>query len=317
MKLINKVYGLAFLATVGIAFSCKDDSIELIPKWESGVHAQARITSSNTDFLYNNPAAPVNFDLQWISIDGQVKITKIDLFVLFNENYIDKDGNPSVARHGGAGGRLFKTIDGSNVPASRTYFSNSISQADLYTLYQDAMFDYDGTGPNPAISVFDNPAKPQRDASHRFMWDDRMSIRWEFTAEDGRVFEKWGVSVCTEFPDSDCSVDFTVVCATSIEKPEGTWTFNMVDTYGDGWQGGFISVRIDGVEVDKISIPNGGGGSGSDTFVYPGTGQLSFAWSLDTWNSECQFTIVSPSGNTVANVKTPPAGTIKLDLCLE
>jgi hypothetical protein len=114
-----------------------------------------------------------------------------------------------------------------------------------------------------------------------------------------------------------------LVCATSIEKPAGTWKFDMVDTYGDGWQGGFIQVLEGGVEKDRIfllSQYDPGGvpvSAGSDTYTYVGPGVLSFVWDNDDYNSECEFKITSPSGNVVADVKSPTAGPIKLDLCKE
>jgi hypothetical protein len=311
-----KINGLILAAVFGLTLSCKDDSLDLIPEWESAVHGLGEVTSANTDFLYNTPTAPLEVDLQWISIDQKAAVTKIDVFVLFDENYIDSDGNPAVASHGGEDGILFKSYEGSAVPANRTPLHFSISQAELYTLYSSATFDYG----NGTVSVFSNPDVPYRNTSQRFYWEDQISIRWELTTEDGRKFEKWGPSVCTEFPGANCSVDFTVVCATQIANPEGTWVFTLADNYGDGWQGGFISVRLGGTEVDQIRIPDGGGSSGADTYTYPAgdTRVLSFSWSADLYPGEVEFRITSPSGNVVADfVGAPPVGPIKLDLCLE
>jgi hypothetical protein len=312
----NKINALLLAAIFGITLSCKDDSIELIPEWESAVHGLGEVTSANADFLYNSPTTPIEVDLQWISIDGKESVTKMEVFVLFNENYIDKDGNPALARHGGTDGKSFKVYEGAAVPANRTPVHFSLSQAELYNLYSTATFDYG----NGTVPVFTNPANPNRDAAHRFMWDDDISIKWVYTSSDGRVFEKWGVSVCTEFPGANCSVDVTVVCASSIANPAGTWVFNLRDNYGDGWQGGYIKVLLGTTEVDQIKIPDGGGASGNDTYTYPpgDTRTLSFSWSADSYPGEVEFDIISPSGNTVASfVGAPPVGPIKLDLCLE
>jgi len=316
----NKINGLLLAAVFGAVLSCKDDSLELIPEWESAVHGLASISSTNADFLYNSPATPISVDLQWISIDQKASVTKIEVFVKFDENYIDKDGNPAVASHGGADGRSFKVYEGSAVPANRTKVNFSLSQAELYTLYSNATYNYG----NGTVSVFNNPANPARDATHRFMWDDDLSIKWVFTSDDGRVFEKWGVSVCTEFPGANCSVDFTVVCASSIQNPQGTWKFDMVDHYGDGWQGGFIGVYVDNVKVEEINIPSqydpGGvpASSRHEEWTFPVTGaKLEFRWSADDYDVECAFTITSPKGNIIADFDNPPAGVLKLDLCLE
>jgi hypothetical protein len=317
-----KIYALALLGLFATATACKDESIELIPEWESAVHGAAEVTSASPDFLYNDPTAPIDIDLQWISIDQALTVTKIEVFLLYNENYINADGDPAVASHGGAGGRSYLVLEGGEVPANRTPTSFSISQTDAYNLYQDATFDY-GNGP---VNVFTNPDNPFRDPAHRFMWNDDLSVRWEYTTDDGRLFKKWGVSVCTEFPNADCSIDFTVVCASSIQNPAGTWLFDLIDTYGDGWQGGKIEVWVDNAKVDEIfllSEYDPGGvpvSAGSDSYTFPATGAttLEFRWVVDDYQSETQFKITSPSGNVVADYKAgPPAGKIKLDLCLE
>lgn len=311
-----RIFTLAIASVVMVVTSCKDDSLVLVPEWESAVHGNAVITSDNTDFLYNNSAASVDVDLQWISVDQKLTVQKIEVFVLFNENYTDSDGNPAVASHGGTAGKSLLVLEGGEVPANRTPVNFSVSQADVYALYQTSTFDYG----NGSVNVFTNPDNPNRDATHRFMWNDDLTIRWEYTTDDGRLFKKWGVSVCTEFPNAECAVNFTVVCASSIPNPQGTWNFTLADVYGDGWQGGYIGVVVDGVEVDQIAIPNGGGFSGADTYTFPATGAttLDFVWHLDDWQGETQFIITSPSGNVVADYKAgPPAGPIKLDLCLE
>jgi len=314
-----RIFTLIIASLVVVVTSCKDDSLVLVPEWESAVHGLAEVTSANTDFQYNTPSAPIDIDLQWISIDQKLTVTKIEVFVVFNENYVDADGNPAVASHGGTTGRSFAVFEGGNVPANRVPKAFSITQDAVYTLYSDATFDYG----NGTVNVFTNPDNANRDATHKFMWNDDLTVRWEYTTDDGRIFKKWGVSVCTEFPGANCQVDFTVVCASSIPNPAGTWVFDLVDTYGDGWQGGYISVLVDGVEADRIflySQYDPGGvplSSGQDTFTFTTGTTLSFAWSPDAYDSECQFKITSPSGNVVADVATPPAGPIKLDLCLE
>ena len=113
-------------------------------------------------------------------------------------------------------------------------------------------------------------------------------------------------------------IDFGVVCASAISEPAGDWVFTLGDTYGDGWQGGFISVVVDGAEFAQVKIPNGGGSAGAATVTVPPTATtLKFVWSDDDYDSECVFTIKSPKGNVVASVSNPTAGDIKLNLCLE
>lgn len=208
-----KIYTLIFAAFLVSVTSCKDDSIELVPEWESAVHGYGDFAEgSSASFVYNQPATDIDMELQWISIDGRAAVSKIDVYVLVNESYVDLDGNTKVAKHGGDRGKLYTTFEGSAVPGNRQPVVFSLDQATLYSLYQDAQFDYG----NGTVSVFANPEKPERNTTNRFIPDDQISVRWEFTTADGRVFSKWGPSVCTEFPGANCSVDFGVVCNSDL-----------------------------------------------------------------------------------------------------
>jgi hypothetical protein len=91
----------------------------------------------------------------------------------------------------------------------------------------------------------------------------------------------------------------------------------MADSYDDGWQGGYISVKVDGVET-QVMIPSGTPGTLQTIInVPPGAVTLTFDWVKGNYDSENSFKITSPKGNTVANVSGPSAGPIKLNLCKE
>jgi hypothetical protein len=314
MKIIKK-YLVLMIVSFGIITACKDESLQVVPVWESAVHGFGAVTSSNSDFLYNDPAVDVDMDLKWISIDGKQKVTKIDVYALFDESYVDVDGNPKIASHGGDDGKLINTYSGATVPANRTAVSFSVSQASLYELYKDAVYDYG----NGEVSVFDNPDKPQRNDTQRFMWDDAITVRWELTTEDGRVFKKWGPSVCTEFPGANCQIGLGVVCASDITNPGangGLYVINMTDTYGDGWNGAAIKVIIDGVATE-YTLDDGAAGV-TNVQVAPTATTIKFEFVSGDWDSEVIYTIKSPKGNTIAKAGPSPAeGPIKLDLCLE
>lgn len=149
---------------------------------------------------------------------------------------------------------------------------------------------------------------------------DIVEFRLVLTTTTGFTFSNNNISIdiaSGAFYSSPFFYRVPLPCASQIEKPEGTWTVDMNDTYGDGWQGGYISVRVNGVEVDTWRLPNGGPSTGTDSYTYAGPGQLAFVWSNDSFNEECEFTITSPSGNVVADVSGPSPGPIALNLCLE
>jgi|GEM_PF-1486417 len=227
MKTI-KYLALALVGVFFLAVSCKDDK-ELVPVWESGVTAFAKVaTGSQPSFVYGFPALGVTYDFQWISADKKSTVTKIDFYVLFDEPYKDADGNDALARHGGSTGVLFTSLEGGNVPANRVNTSVTITQADVYNLYKDVTFDYDGSGPNPAIAVFGaTPKNALRTTTDRFVTKDAITVKWKLTLADGRVMggtaggEGWSPSVCTELPGSNCQLAWVVVDP-AASKPVAT-----------------------------------------------------------------------------------------------
>jgi len=224
MKNINKIMLVCsvFLITF---FSCKDDSIQVIPVWETGVNTYATVKSGGSGFFPNgNAAVPVDLNFRWISIDALNTVTKIEFFLLFNEGYIDPDGNPAVARHGGTDGRLFKTVEGAAVPANRTDVGVTVTWSDVYNLYKDNTFNYCGT----SVPVFNNTLKPTRTTGIPFVAGDSFVLKWIVYTEDGRKFDSWSPSVCTEFPGSNCQYAWSVTCASNLSGTYSYSTTNVV-----------------------------------------------------------------------------------------
>lgn len=222
-----RIYSFFAIALLGLVVSCKDEDIVLVPEWESGVHGFGGFaTGSPTNFVFQNTTTALNLNLKWVSIDGQNTVSKIDVFVLFNEPYIDPDGNPVIANHGGTDGKLLASFADAAVPANRTNLSIPVTQTSIYELYKTATFDYDKNAATPPTPVFSNPAVPSRTASSPFVKGDAFTLRWEFTTADGRKFYKWGVSVCTEYPGGNCQVAWGVICASDLAG-----TYNVESTF--------------------------------------------------------------------------------------
>lgn len=94
----------------------------------------------------------------------------------------------------------------------------------------------------------------------------------------------------------------------------GDYVLEMIDLYGDGWNGGKITVTIDGVNTDYFIVD---GSSQTDIITVPdGTTELAFAFtSLGDWPSEIVYTLTAPNGNSVTDGPDPALGAIPLDLC--
>jgi len=227
MKTI-KYLSLTLVGIFFLAVSCKDDR-ELIPVWETGVTAFAEVPKGSDDnFVFGFPAIGVTYNFQWISADSKSTVTKIDFYVLFDEPYVDQDGNDAIANHGGTTGVFWASLEGGNVPANRVNTAVTVTQADVYNLYKDAKYDYDGDGGSPAIDVFGaTPKNTDRDATNRFVTDDVITVKWKLTLSDGRVIggvaggEGWSPSACTELPGSNCLLAWSVVDPAD-SKPKAT-----------------------------------------------------------------------------------------------
>ncbi len=298
--------------------SCKDDDLVLIPEWESGVHGLATFaTGSAKNYIKGDPAIDVDFNLSWNSIDKKNTVTKIRVFLLFNESYMDQDNNPKVAAHGGEEGILYATYEGSEVPANKVPIDLSISQADVFAFYEDAAYDYYGTGELPVWGA--GSIKAERNTTDKMFIDgDAFQIRWEFTTDDGRVFDNWGISVCTEFPGANCSVNWAAICNPVIEEPEGDYVITMEDSYGDGWNGASIIVSLNGVETEYTVSEAQEDFNEVTITAPPGSTSLTFEFKGGDYDSEVTYQIVSPKGNVIAKGgPSPPVGEITLNLCKE
>lgn len=227
MKKINKIVLLCSVLLITF-FSCKDDSLQVIPEWGTGVNTYTtRKAGSVTGFENGNATVPMNLNFRWISIDGLNTVTKIEFFLLFNESYVDLDGNPKTVRHGGTAGKLFKTIEGAAVPANRTDVAVNITMADVYALYKDNTYNYCGA----SVPVFNNLLKPGRTTAVPFIPGDTFSLKWIVYTADGRKFDSWSPSVCTEFPGSNCVYSWGLNCISNLA---GTYTYENTNMKGGG-----------------------------------------------------------------------------------
>ena len=213
---------LLVLALVMVAFAgCRDEDLNPIPVYETSVHGWGRLdASSPKNFVYEDLTKDITIKYQWNAIDGIVGVNKIEFYAFFDESYKDLDGNDRIARHAGrflnanGAGKLFKTLQGNEIPANRTDISFKLSQNDVYNIFKDTEFDY-GKG---KVKVFANPDKPDRIVDKRpFIAGDNIEVSWVIYANDGRKFDFWSESICSEeFPKSSCTVKWGVVCVSDL-----------------------------------------------------------------------------------------------------
>ena len=97
-------------------------------------------------------------------------------------------------------------------------------------------------------------------------------------------------------------------CDASCPTPPGCYyTVAMVDSYGDGWNGGSIDVSVGGNVVANWTL-TGFTASGTDSVYTVNGDNVSFTWNGGTYDSEVSFTITDPAGTTIYTGGAPPAG---------
>lgn len=256
---MNRVKLLALAVLLAVVSGCRDEDLNPVKDYETAIHGWGRFDdSSPRNFVFGDASTQINIKYQWNSIDGLNKVSKIEFYAFFDEAYTDSEGNSRLARHVGrfldanGGGVLFKTLEGAAIPANRTDVNFTVGQSDLYNLFKDLKFDYNNG--NGEVPVFNNPVKPDRSPDNPFVKGDAFEISWIIYGEDGRKFDFWSESICSEeFPKSSCSVKFGVVCISELAG------------------------EFDYVQTDMVK-GNGGGGD-----PYPGetSGTISWTKTLD------------------------------------
>lgn len=125
---------------------------------------------------------------------------------------------------------------------------------------------------------------------------DLFILRYVLNLTDGRSFSAadTGVNVRTTSHTTPFRYSSIVVC---FKVPEpGDWTLTMEDVYGDGWNGGFITVSIDGEETQYASA----GPLAVETITIPqGTSRLLFTYTAGDWEGENLYTFSDPNGEVV------------------
>jgi hypothetical protein len=223
---MKKIFLLLWVFT--LVLGCRDESLNPVPDFETAVHGYGHLkggttfvgttTDPNTGLFnagtvtYNNSWSAV-MDYQWVSIDQKNTVNKIEIYVTFTEPYKDAQGNNRTADHGT---ELLREIAGGQVPANRVSLDIDLTPADIQSLFGDAQFNYDDG--NGIVNVLNNTnlipgrtvARDPSNLATQFIPSDKFLITWILYTSDGRIFDSWSDSVCSEFPGANCENAVTV-----------------------------------------------------------------------------------------------------------
>ena len=232
----------------------------------------------------------------------------------------------TIEEHDTENGALMQNIE--------IYVSLNSGAEKLFQTLQPSEFTTGPTGlPRTDISVSLGEAMATLGlSSSEYTGGDAVNINLKLNLTDGRSFgaDQATGSMTGSYFKSPYKYAKIIKCI-PLSAVAGIYTFNMADSYGDGWQGGGILVTVDGV-VTKYGIPNNGDAtglaaytgndsSGNATLTIPaGASTMSFAWVDDTYNSECSYNIVytaldGSNEQTALNVSVVSAGSSTLSIC--
>ena len=103
--------------------------------------------------------------------------------------------------------------------------------------------------------------------------------------------------ITTNFATAGCNV--TDQC---------TYTFNLFDSFGDGWNGGSVDVLQNGVLITNFTLSSGS--TGTETVTLCDNISTSLVWHSGNYDSEVSFTVVGPDGTTIYTASSVSAGTL-------
>lgn len=171
---------------------------------------------------------------------------------------------------------------------------NTTVQEALYKTVQSSEFDTSGSLPKFTISF------PWSDALTTLgltlddlEGGDNFKFRLALTNANGTFSD-----VSSNFDNQSADHIFVSPVVCLIAPVPGDWILNMTDIFGDGWNGGKISVNIDGV----VSDFSASGSNTTTTINIPtGTAIFTFTYSSGNWEGENLYTLTNPDGTVVLN----------------
>lgn len=152
---------------------------------------------------------------------------------------------------------------------------------------------------------------------------DQFRVRFELVLTDGRTFsfDQNSGTLTGSYFSSPFLYSATIVCPPTPPSA-GDWTFDMVDAYGDSWNGAFLTVTLDGTE-HIFAVDNGETTDSFETLTVPvGSEVISIQFTSGPWDGEIQFTITAANGNVILSQEayaatTPAPGVELINYCIK
>ncbi len=216
-------------------------------------------------------------------------LSQINIYVAFSDTTIE-DGDPDLSTDEG----LIGTVSASSFSPGPFGFP----RGDISFTYAEAI---------AASGVdFDDIAG-----------GDVFNFRLEALLTDGRIFTNnaAGTVANGSFFSSPYAYSSPVVCPPTVPTA-GTWSVELQDSFGDGWNNASLDITIDG-ETTSYTFETGG--SASFTFEVTADNEvLGIIFTSGDFDEEVTAQVTSANGNVVLDLQpSPAAGVELLDYCLD
>jgi hypothetical protein len=271
IRILNtkKTFAVLLIAVLGLViFSCVDGDKDIFDDFEKGGFVRFKTpfpTVANISTLAEAPSISITTTLE--TPDSNVTSYSIEVSaVVGGEEY-----GPAAFGSAITSFPFDLTITMTNIAAALGFDIADVGFADT--------FSFTGTAVNDKGVVY--------------VGNDRQTFSVEDGVKGGNnssdLLDELGYRNAFEFA-------FAIPCPPNNNPISGNWVVEMADFFGDGWDGAFITVEIDGVTED-YTIP--ATEAATHNFTVPaGTGVLRISYTSGAWEEEHSYTITNPNGET-------------------
>ncbi len=275
------------LAAIALLLGCSTDNNVIDDVFEKRQKGAFLRTTATTSLNFNafDPASTFDITVEEQDEQGGDLLESVGVYFSFDDNQGDPDDNSK------------SEVLVTSIPAS----DFGVGQYGL---------------PETSISVsLGEAATTLGLADGDYTGGDSFNIRLELNLTDGRTFTdtdaNGNIAALGGYYSSPYAYSAGVACIPITPIP-GDYTLDLVDTYGDGWDGAFITVTIDGVSTDYtvdttdnlyvVTVPDG-------------TTELIFTYTSGNFEEEHVFEILAPNGDVAAS-SPGVSGEIVLNICV-
>ncbi|MEM7380963.1 MAG: hypothetical protein AAF361_07175 [Bacteroidota bacterium] len=245
-------------------------------------------TVSQTGTFFDRNDTSTSWALEFEEQDQEdgALLSKVDLFVGFDDN---TEGNGTVS----PAEVLVQTINASEFQTGEF----GLPRANVSSTFAEAL---------SALGL----------VAGQFDGGDAIEFRLLLTLTDGRTFTNTDNTgtITGSFFSSPFLYRLVIKCVPTAPVP-GDYEITLNDSFGDGWDGAFITVTIDGTATE-YTIDDGSEAS-FDINVPMGTTELLFEYTAGNFEGEHTYEIIGPTGDlAVEDGPSPNVGEITLSICI-